>query len=119
MKRTGLLTLLLCLLFSDISYALRCGHALVEVGDYKYKVYEKCGEPDSIERHFERRVVQNSATIAPFSSQNTLRFGQQQYVEIEVLVEEWIYDFGRSRFHQLLRFENGVLTNITELGRGY
>jgi hypothetical protein len=119
MNRTSLLMLLPCLLFSDISYALRCGQSLIEIGDYKYKVYEKCGEPVSIERHFERRAVQNSASIAPNPYQNSLRFGQQQYSEIEISVEEWIYNFGRSRFQQFLRFENGVLTNITDLGRGH
>ncbi|MEQ1528847.1 MAG: DUF2845 domain-containing protein, partial [Methylococcales bacterium] len=32
--------------------------------------------------------------------------------------EEWVYNFGRSRLKQHLRFENGVLKEIRNLGRG-
>jgi hypothetical protein len=117
-KYTSALALLLFLLFSHSAYALRCGHALVQVGDRKHDVVKKCGKPDAIDEHSEVRAVQNSATIASGYSNNALKFGQRYYGQIDISVEEWTYDFGRSRFQQLLRFENGVLTDITELGRG-
>lgn len=118
MKQTGLLTILFCLLLPDISYALRCGRELVQIGDRKYDVIEKCGEPESVERHFERRGFQSSASIGQRFSPDTIRLGQQRYTEIEISVEEWIYNFGHSRLRQYLRFENGELTEIKNLGRG-
>jgi hypothetical protein len=118
MKRIYFLIMLLCLIFSDVSYGLRCGRELVEIGDHKYDVSEKCGQPNSIERHLERRGGQDSASIGRRFAPNTLRLGRQQYSEIDISVEEWIYDFGHSRFRQYLRFENGELTEIKSLGRG-
>ncbi|MGZ8190567.1 MAG: DUF2845 domain-containing protein [Methylococcaceae bacterium] len=118
MRFFGMLALMLSLALSDVAYALRCGHALVQVGDHKHEVSKKCGEPDSIEQHFEIRAVQSSVNAANRHSKNPLRYGQKYYTQIEISVEEWIYDFGRSRFGQLLRFENGVLTDIKDLERG-
>ncbi|MGZ8135809.1 MAG: DUF2845 domain-containing protein [Methylococcaceae bacterium] len=118
MKITSLMALLLYLLISDTAYALRCGRALVQVGDRKHEVSEKCGEPVSIEQHIEIRAVQSSLSGANRFPKNSVFLGQKYYTEIEVSVEEWTYDFGSTRFQQLLRFENGVLTDITDLGRG-
>ena len=118
MTYTRVLALLLCFLLSDVTYAFRCGNALVEVGDHINSVLKKCGDPESIERHFEFRTVQNSANAGIRFPQNVLSFGQQSYTQIEISVEEWIYNLGRLRFQQFLRFENGVLTNIEVLDRG-
>lgn len=109
MKRADLWVLLLCLLFSDAAFALRCGHSLVDVGDYKDDVYAKCGEPDAVDTHIK---IVGSTFHHP---KRTLDL--QQYEE--VLVEEWIYNFGSSRLRQYLRFENGQLKEIKTLGRGH
>ena len=123
MKQSQLLLLWLFLSFPTATFALRCGHALVDLGDYKADVIEKCGEPESIETHVEKRGESNFASGSQsnnrrFYSGAAVGFGQQQYVEIEVIVEEWIYDFGRRRFQHYLRFENGKLKEIKSLGRG-
>lgn len=34
--------------------------------------------------------------------------------EVQIVVSDWIYDFGASRFIRALRFENGVLVAIEE-----
>lgn len=36
----------------------------------------------------------------------------------EVLVEEWVYDFGRNRFLRFLRFENGRLVAVLDGRKG-
>lgn len=112
MKHSKLLLLSLCLLFSHSVFALRCGHTLVDLGDYKEDVIDKCGEPESIESHIERRGASN------FVDQSSRRQGSGAllYTEIEVVVEEWIYNFGRRRFKQYMRFENGKLIEIRDLG---
>ncbi len=113
------------LFFSQSAFSLRCGHSLVKEGDYKAEVEDKCGEPDSTEYHYERRGNSNHAdtTLYGYNDKsrfptNSFSYGQQNYQDIEILVDEWVYDFGRARLRKLLRFENGRLKDIESLGRG-
>jgi hypothetical protein len=112
-------------MFSTPLFALRCGHSLVELGDYKADVIDVCGEPDSVESHYERRGNANHADSTQYGfdgrrlfPNNSLSYGQSHYADIEVLVEEWYYDFGSERLRKVLRFENGRLIQIDGLGRG-
>lgn len=109
MKNIIIWVLVLSLYPLNAAYAMRCGHHLVELGDYKGDVFARCGEPDSVETH--TKIV--SKTIH-FPGRT---IDLQQYEEIQV--EEWIYNLGRLRFQQYLRFENGRLREIKSLGRGY
>lgn len=118
MKQAGLLILLLCLFFTETALALRCGNKLINLGDNKRDVYALCGEPESIDRHIERRGDVNSSAFRERFPSSTFGFGQREYKEVDIAVEEWIYDFGRTRLKQYLRFENGRLTEIESLGRG-
>lgn len=125
MNRLNCFVFLFCLLFSGTTFALRCGHSLVQPGDYKEEVIDKCGEPDSVESHYERRGNVNRADVTQFNfngqrrfPSNSFNYGQSNYAEIEVLVEEWIYDFGSLRLRKLLRFENGRLKEIENRGKG-
>ncbi|MDD2723073.1 MAG: DUF2845 domain-containing protein [Methylovulum sp.] len=125
MKHIKLTFLLFALLFSQAIFALRCGHELVDLGDNKEYVFNKCGEPESVDTHIERRGASNFANGSRYFGNRSgqypgasIAYGQQQYVEVDVLVEEWIYDFGRRRLQQYLRFENGRLKEIKTLGRG-
>lgn len=126
MKPLYMVVFLMSVLFSEPVFALRCGHFLVQTGDdYKADVYDKCGEPDSVESHYERRGNMNHADINQFNRiqngqnpNNPINYGQAYYQEEEVFVEEWIYNFGSSRLRKLLRFENGRLIQIIDLGRG-
>jgi hypothetical protein len=119
MKQSKLIVMSLCILFSGSVFALRCGQSLVDIGSYREDVIEKCGEPDSVDTHIEIRGITNRlggrTRAAPRTSIN---FGQQYYSEIEVVVDEWIYDFGPRRFRYYLRFENGRLTEMKSLGKG-
>lgn len=115
MKPSKFFLLLFSLLLAQPVLALRCGRDLVEIGERSQAVLDKCGEPESVDSHTERRV------ISQFLSQSAgqgLSYGQQQYTEITVDVEEWVYDFGRRRFQQYLKFENGRLKEIKDLGYG-
>ena len=77
----------------------------------------KCGEPESIETHIEiRGVTDRFGARTRVSPETSINFGQQHWTEIEVVVEEWIYNFGRRRLQKYLRFENGRLTEIKDLG---
>jgi Protein of unknown function (DUF2845) len=112
------------LVFSTPLYALRCGHSLVQPGDRKSYVYEICGEPDYVDAHYERRGNQSYADVRQNNygynrrfPNNSFGYGQSHYQDIEVLVEEWVYDFGSTRLRKLLRFENGRLIEVESLGR--
>lgn len=124
MYRLNWITFTLCLLFSTPLLALRCGHSLVQPGDRKSYVYELCGEPDYIDSHYERRgsesyadVTQNNFGQNRRFPNNSFNYGQSHHREVEVLVEEWTYDFGSAKLRKLLRFENGNLIDVENLGR--
>jgi Protein of unknown function (DUF2845) len=123
-KLTGI-AFIICLLFSTPLLALKCGRSIVNVGDYKEDVIDQCGYPDSVQSHYERRSNQNRADVSQYNFNNHRRFpsgsfnyGQSYYQDVEVLVEEWIYNFGSARLKKMLRFENGKLVEIKSLGRG-
>jgi len=94
--------------FNAVS-AIRCGHELVKLGDYKGDVLARCGEPESIET---RTKIVGSTLHHPHRTLDL-----HEYEEIQI--EEWIYNFGTHRLRQYLRFENGELKEIKSLGRGY
>lgn len=124
MNRINLIVFSLCVFFSAPLLALRCGHSLVQPGDYKDYVVDICGEPDYVDSHYERRGNVNHADATQYNfnrrqriSNNSFNYGQSHYQEIEVLVEEWIYNFGSARLRKLLRFENGRLIEVENLGK--
>lgn len=125
MKSLNCLVYICCMLVSMPLYALRCGQYLVEPGDYKEDVLESCGDPDSVHTHYERRSNGNRAAISQYNlngqimifPNDSFNYGQFHYQDVEVLVEEWVYDFGSSRLRKLLRFENGKLIDIISLSR--
>lgn len=86
---------------------MRCGRKLVSIGDYKNDVYAVCGDPESIDT---RTVLVGSTFHFP---RRTIDIHQYE----EVQVEEWVYNFGTKRFRKYLRFENGRLVEIRNLGR--
>jgi hypothetical protein len=126
MKQTNCWLLLLSLMLSQNAFALRCGSYVINEGMYKGEVYGKCGQPSSIDSHIERRGFSNSVgnqqfyggqRIAPPNS--AFSYGQNNFTDTDVVIEEWIYNFGSSRLQQYLRFENGKLVEIRNLSRGY
>lgn len=108
MKKMTLALLILSLGSINSAYALRCGHDLVLLGDYKADVLAHCGAPDSVETR--TKIVGNTLR----HPRRTLDI--HEYEEIQI--EEWVYNFGSSRLQQYLRFENGRLKEIKSLGRG-
>lgn len=103
------LLLILCLILTSTdALAFRCGRKLVQVGDYKLDVLEKCGEPEWTDRRYGMRA---SRLRHPYGA---LELDQYE----EVVIDEWIYNFGPRRFKQYLQFENGVLKKIDNLDYG-
>jgi hypothetical protein len=109
MKTPALAMSLLLLAFANCSYAqFRCGPYLVEIGEFKADVLDKCGPPAA------------QARFPGSHGHLYYDFGDtpQHNPEDQGYVEEWVYNFGPNRFKQYLRFENGQLQETRTLGYG-
>jgi len=115
------LTLFFCM---ESAFALRCGTRLVSEGDHQLKVGRYCGEPAAVKIRTIYRsgipVSRNRHDRQQFSHANSSEelLIHSRSVE-EVQVEEWTYNFGPRRLMRVIRFENGLVTSISELGYGY
>lgn len=114
------------MIISPSAFALRCGSYVINEGMYKSEVYKKCGAATAVENHIERRstgnITENRQYFGNqrnFPPNSSFSYGQNNFTQIDVIVEEWIYNFGSSRLQQYLRFENGKLIEIRNLSRGY
>ena len=89
---SGLVFAILLGLTSSPAYGFRCGTSLVQVGDTKLQVLQKCGEPTF------KELVKTDGFI----------------------VEKWYYDCGAVRFIQILTFSGGSLQTLEtgDYGRG-
>jgi len=127
MKRL-LICLVLLLAGTESALALRCGNNLIAQGDYIEEVRAHCGDPLSIDTYsiFQEKQI-SFGTRNRFINQNE---NEGQIIRntntgeifknetIEVVVEEWFYNFGPRRFTRRLYFENGYLVEIENLRRG-
>ena len=112
------LLLILMMAAANEASAFRCGVRLVAVGDSKYEVLRKCGEPTSVESWLEKRIEPYS--VEPFSDGRRFYLQNPTFATVVyVAVEQWLYDFGRNRFMRTLTFENNRLTRIETGSYGY
>jgi hypothetical protein len=84
--------------------AFRFNGEIVELGDSKYEVMSKIGEPDGVLRT-ERELFQE---LNP-------RRVQTNYIQHE----RWLYNFGPRRFYHILSFQDKRLVDIEEGEYGY
>ena len=110
------------LLATGPALAFRCGNRLVSEGDHYSEVLKICGEPVGIQE----RVIYREGLTRPrlrVEGPGGFRYEEEviQYRRsyVEVLVEEWTYNFGPRRLMQRVRFENGFVAGIDQLGYGY
>ncbi len=96
---------------------LRCGNRVVSSGDTLYQVRSTCGEPDDARHRIEYRTVR--APGACVEEQGRRRCEVDSERTIEVVIDEWVYDFGKDRFLEFLCFEQGKLVRVTEGSYGH
>ena len=129
LSRIVLSTLIIvaCLIpFYANATSLRCGVRLITIGDYQDRVLAECGEPDHVRVWEEERIYgfrhhpqyygiyedyeylnPDHGTITPYRIRKL------------VIVEEWTYNHGPTRFMDHLRLENGIVRSITSGDYGY
>ncbi|MEZ5565762.1 MAG: DUF2845 domain-containing protein [Gammaproteobacteria bacterium] len=113
----------LLLLLATPAMAFRCGNRIVSPGDHYSKVLKICGEPLGVQQ----RMIYRAGPTLPRTQilqgpgglrvERELLYADRSYVE--VVVEEWTYNFGPHRLMQLVRFENGFVADIDQLGYGF
>lgn len=119
------LALLCCIfLLAEPAAAMRCGSKIVSEGAPQAKVLKYCGEPESTRirtilrtgfpRYRVRRGLNDTRSI---EYSHELLFADRSYVEVHV--EEWTYNFGPHRLMRIVRFENGRVASVSQLGYGY
>ena len=98
---------------------MRCGQRLVTTGDSTYQVRSLCGEPAATDRRVEQRVERRRVRGPCFKDQEgKLRCERDEAVAIDVVIDDWTYDFGPRRFVHYLTFENGKLVRVATGGYG-
>lgn len=112
-RALGGVALVLALSLSGAIYAgavsadtLRCGNKLVSTGDTLYDVRGRCGEPAHTTRRVEYRTVSGWGP------------GLGAARTVEIVIDEWTYDFGPRKFVQHLIFEQGRLVAVVAGHRG-
>lgn len=102
--------------------AMRCGVSLVVEGQSKFDVLQRCGEPAYRDSRVEYRPVQPNLQIPrPLNSPDAYFPYNSNYpypATREVVIEEWVYNFGSTQLMPSLLFENGRLITIRTLGYG-
>ena len=99
--------------------SLACDGRIVSTGDSRYDVRSVCGEPDDVSQRVEYRTVSGRVAGPCVREGGKLRCSQTREQVIEVVIDEWIYDFGKNRFVEYLTFEQGHLLSVREGSYGH
>ena len=99
--------------------SLACDGRIVSSGDSRYEVKSVCGEPDDATQRIEYRTVSGRVAGPCERVGGKLRCSQTREQVVEVVIDEWVYDFGKNRFIEYLTFEQGRLTTVKEGSYGH
>ena len=111
---------LVLLLTSSSAFGFRCGRKLVIENMHEAQVLKACGAPTS-SRHLgyasRTSYVPVRRSISPGVTTEHFR-GVGQYTQ-EVILTEYIYNFGPRKFVRRLTFEASILVKIETIGYGW
>ncbi len=123
-----LIVIVAALLLAEPALALRCQSRLVSEGDPQAKVLRFCGTPTAVQRRVLYRSgipsAQASRGLVVSDGRSEMRFTSEellihQHSIVEVLIEEWTYNFGPRKLMRMVVFENGLVRDVRRLGYGY
>ena len=114
--------LALCFLSGPVARAdgdgMRCGTKLVSSGDSLYEVRDRCGDPDATAQRVETRIARNWVSFPCYRESNAIRCGSWVEQIVQITIDEWTYDFGKSNLIRHLTFEQGKLQRVATGGYG-
>ena len=107
------------LLAGEDAHAFRCGSKLVRDGMHEQQVVARCGQPTTI-RHLGRtiRAYDYFSHVRRHGYTYWRKPGFSHFAT-EVVVTEYVYNFGPRKLMRRLVFEGGVLVLIETIGYGY
>lgn len=97
------------------SDGLKCKNRIVSNGATQYEVRTTCGEPAMVTSRVENRVVREVVRSRCAAGTTCSRVVENV---VEVVIEEWTYDFGKRRLIEYLTFEQGILVFVRTGGYG-
>lgn len=108
------------LLVSTSANAFRCGRKLVIENMHEAQVRKACGAPTT-SRNLGYTTRGGYAGVRRELSPgvSTEHFPAYGPITEQVVLTEYVYNFGPRKFMQRLIFEGGVLTRIETIGYGY
>lgn len=120
--RTALIVTAAVALFvaSGAAHAFRCGNKIVRDGMHEAQVVKVCGEPTT-KRYIGRTVRGVDIPIVRHRSPGMSVYRTPGYGHFvtEVIITEYVYNFGPRKLMRRLLFEGGVLVQIETIGYGY
>ena len=96
----------------------RCGNEIISVGDRKFDVLRKCGEPANVEVRQQIRT-RNLGSVVLGPDKRIQIYPAPFLVDELVTIEEWEYNLGPTKFIRYLTFENASLVKIALGDYGY
>lgn len=101
------------------AHAFRCGNKIVTEDMHEAQVRRACGSPTTM-RHIGRtlRNINIPITRHHGGGWTTRQFPGYGFAQ-EVVVTEYVYNFGPRKLMRRLIFEGGILVSIESLGYGY
>src|SRR5210317_1136285 len=111
--------LLVLVLVTTPAHAFRCGNKIVTKEMHEAQVRRACGAPTTM-RNIGRTLRSINIPIEShygggLTARNFPGYGFTQ----EVVITEYVYNFGPHRLMRRLLFEGGVLVSVETLGYGY
>lgn len=97
---------------------MRCDGKLVSAGDSLFQVRNVCGEPDAASQRRELRAVRRWVSAPCFQRGGAVTCGYMEERVVEIVIHEWIYDFGPSALVKHLTFEEEKLRKVDTGGYG-
>ncbi|MBT8107576.1 MAG: DUF2845 domain-containing protein [Gammaproteobacteria bacterium] len=105
-------------LLATPAHAFRCGSRIVVKDMHEAEVLRACGEPTTM-RHIGRTLRHIDVPIrGRHDGWTTQQFPGYGFTQ-EVIVTEYVYNFGPRKLMRRLIFEGGILVSIESLGYGY
>ncbi len=106
--------------FHGPAQAFRCNSWVIDPGLHKAEVLGKCGPPFGQSQRTEYRTERVRETIwtRPPGGGPAVQSAVEVERQVPVVIEDWVYNFGPQQFMQALRFENGRLVEVKDLGYG-
>ena len=108
----------IALFCSGPAYGFRCGNRIVAEDMHEAEVRRACGAPTTM-RHIGHALRNVDVPIKTrHGGWTTQHFPGYTFAQ-EVVITEYVYNFGPRKLMRRLVFEGGILVSIESLGYGY